>query len=57
MTKKTECPDVWDKNAHNIWLGGNYDAAIQLVLRKVNASQNKKPKLLIQQFGYYLFLR
>jgi hypothetical protein len=48
--------DDWDKPIHTLWSTGNAKDAIQAAVEKLNACSEKKPKGLLVQLGYYLFL-
>ena len=47
--------EVWNKKAQSLWKEGRTNEAIQEVLKELN-SYKKKPKVLFEQFGYYLFM-
>lgn len=49
-------PDNWDNNAHNLWLSGQQGPAIKNIVDQINAVETQKPKGLLVQLGYYLFL-
>jgi tetratricopeptide (TPR) repeat protein len=49
-------PKNWDNNVHELFLNGNPHKAIETIVDKINAVNNKKPKGLLEQLSYYLFL-
>ena len=49
-------PDNWDKDIHQLWLNQQAEKAIKSCVDKINAIKEKKPKGLLTQFSYYLFL-
>ncbi|MFB0625712.1 tetratricopeptide repeat protein, partial [Aeromonas hydrophila] len=51
----SKMPTGWDTTAHNSWLAGQRQAAIQQLLARLNGS-TAKPVALQLQFAYYLFL-
>lgn len=55
-SKKKLIPDNWDNNIHQLWLSNQKENAIKECVNKLNAITEKKPKGLLVQFSYYLFL-
>ncbi|MDX2125573.1 MAG: tetratricopeptide repeat protein [Aeromonas hydrophila] len=51
----SKMPTGWDTTAHNSWLAGQRQVAIQQLLARLNGS-TAKPVALQLQFAYYLFL-
>ena len=51
----SKMPTGWDTTAHNSWLAGQRQVAIQQLLARLNGS-TAKPIALQLQFAYYLFL-
>ena len=51
----SKMPTGWDATAHNSWLAGQRQVAIQQLLARLNGS-TAKPIALQLQFAYYLFL-
>lgn len=51
----SKMPTGWDASAHERWLGGQRQTAIQQLLTKLNSTA-AKPVALQLQFAYYLFL-
>lgn len=51
----SKMPTGWDTTAHNSWLAGQRQVAIQQLLARLNGSA-AKPIALQLQFAYYLFL-
>nr|WP_270827759.1 hypothetical protein [Aeromonas sp. Y318-1] len=51
----SKMPTGWDTTAHNSWLAGQRQVAIQQLLARLNGSA-AKPVALQLQFAYYLFL-
>ncbi len=49
-------PEQWDRQAHQLWLGGKKVSAIQAVIQQINQHGAKKPFHYVQQVGFYLFL-
>lgn len=50
-------PDNWDNDIHQLWLAGQAENTIKACVEKINSfTEEKKPKGLLVQFGYYLFL-
>lgn len=48
-------PDDWNHHAHQLWLNNDVNGAIETVLKDINV-RAQKPKPVMMQFGYYLFL-
>ncbi len=46
----------WHDKAHTLWNHGLKSEAIDCLLKDLNAHQRPKPKALMMQFSYYLFL-
>jgi tetratricopeptide (TPR) repeat protein len=49
-------PENWDNSIHQIFLKGNIHKAIENTVNGLNAATDKKPKGLLIQLSYYLFL-
>lgn len=49
-------PKNWNQQAHNLWTNGEKEKAIQSVVTAINEYGTDKPKGLLVQFSYYLFL-
>ena len=50
-------PAAWMQSAHELWLSDEQMNAITMVLNSVNQHDDQKPLGLVQQLGYYLFLK
>ncbi len=46
----------WNNKAHKLWNSGRRTDAIACLLKDLNTYQTPKPKALMMQFSYYLFL-
>ncbi|MFV0432343.1 MAG: tetratricopeptide repeat protein [Alphaproteobacteria bacterium] len=51
-----KAPNSWNQEAHKLWSKGDKEAAFKAVLEKLNSYNKKKPRDLLVQFAYYLFL-
>ena len=49
-------PAGWDQLAHECWIQGNNQKAIELTLQAINRYGSPKPLPLIKQLSYYIFL-
>jgi len=49
-------PDNWDKSIHQSFLNGHIHKAIEAIVNAINAATDKKPKGLLIQLSYYLFI-
>ncbi len=47
---------TWNQQAHTLWQSGHKAEAIDCVVNALNACERPKPKVLLMQFSYYLFL-
>ena len=56
MDSNTKIPAAWEKSAHESWLRGHRKDAIQKTIDALNRYPLKKPRDLILQLVYYLFL-
>jgi tetratricopeptide (TPR) repeat protein len=49
-------PDDWDHNIHQQWISGDQQNAIKAAVDKLNTFSENKPKSVLIQLAYYLFL-
>jgi len=47
---------TWNQQAHALWQSGQKAEAIDCVVNALNECESPKPKVLLMQFSYYLFL-
>ena len=57
LTESEVIPENWEDDIHKLWLSGQVENAIKACVEKFNSiTEEKKPKGLLVQFSYYLFL-
>ncbi|MGS2717589.1 tetratricopeptide repeat protein [Eionea flava] len=49
-------PQGWDQNIHSIFVTGEANKAIGALVEQINLNKDSKPKGLLEQLSYYLFL-
>ncbi len=55
-TNNSITPKNWDQSIHKQWLAGDTKGAIEAMVEKINGFGKEKPKEILVQLAYYLFL-
>jgi tetratricopeptide (TPR) repeat protein len=51
-----DIPKEWDHSIHHLWQANQTQQALNNIIERLNGYQEQKPKGLLSQLGYYLFL-